>query len=345
MKIILAIFAIACTVAFFALRDGDVPPPQGDAPFPQATIASPAGAKAGDQSLLANKQASTATAEPSLAKADQSGGAGNELLRAARERLDRHLSVAALVRYQIVMFQSELIGTGMYQQAGQGSERRFRLELKTQLGDKLTSLLHVCDSETLWTYRERSTGTQSAQVERLDLRRVRAAQAESLEPPINSPVKELATGGLPKLIEGLRSSFRPLRAEAGYLGDQPMWAIELEWKPVVLAALLTDKQGHTDAQPGDLSKQPQIPERVMVYLGHEDLFPRRIEFLRRASSEMVENGPGQGRAGELVPAVSLEFTDVRFNEPIDPRQFEYMPASAVDVTEAFLRSRRLPIVR
>jgi hypothetical protein len=83
----------------------------------------------------------------------------------------------------------------------------------------------------------------------------------------------------------------------------------------------------------------------MVYLGHEDLFPRRIEFLRRASSEMVENGPGQGRAGELVPAVSLEFTDVRFNEPIDPRQFEYMPASAVDVTEAFLRSRRLPIVR
>jgi hypothetical protein len=282
---------------------------------------------------------------PSLAKADQSGGAGNDQLRAARERLDRHLSVAALVRYRIVMFESEQIGTGMYQQAGQGSERRFRLELKTQLGDKLTSLLHVCDSETLWTYRERSAGTQSAQVERLDLRRVRAAQAEASQLPTNSPIEELATGGLLKLVAGLHANFRTLRAAAGYLGDQPMWAIELEWKPAVLAGLLTDKQGHIDAQRGDLSNQPQIPERVMVYVGHEDLFPRRIEFRRRAAEEKRPEGAGQGRGEEFVPAVSVEFVDVRLNEPIDPRQFEYGPASAMDVTEAFLRNRGLPIVR
>jgi hypothetical protein len=43
--------------------------------------------------------------------------------------------------------------------------------------------------------------------------------------------------------------------------------------------------------------------------------------------------------------VSIEFSDVRLDEPIDPRQFVYGAAGAVDVTEAFLRSRGLPLVR
>jgi hypothetical protein len=345
MKIILAIFAIACTAAFLALRDGEVSSIQGDAPYPPAAIGLRAGANVGKKSLQGNGQTSAATQLPSLVDADQSGGAGDDLLRAARERLDRHGSLAALVRYRILMFESELIGTGMYQQAGQGSERRYRLELKTQLGDKLTSLLHVCDSESLWTYRERPTGTPGTQLERLDLRRVRAAQSEALQRPVSSTVEELATGGLLKLIEGLRSSFRPLRAEAGYLYDIPMWAIELEWKPSVLATLLADKHRRTNAEHLDLAEQPQMHERVMVYLGHEDLFPRRIEFRRRAANEATREGAGQGRAGEFVPAVTVEFTDVRFNEPIDPRQFAYGAASAVDVTEAFLRSRGLPLIR
>jgi hypothetical protein len=145
-------------------------------------------------------------------------------------------------------------------------------------------------------------------------------------------------------MEGLLTSFRPLRAEAGYLDDMPTWAVELEWKPSVLASLLSEKHGDSASQ-HDLSTQLQLPERVMVYLGHEDLFPRRIEFRRRAPKDINEAGAGQGRAGEFVPAVSVEFIDVRFNEPIDARQFEYGAASAVDVTEAFLRSRGLPIVR
>jgi hypothetical protein len=344
MKIILAIFAIAFTVALLVQRDNDVSSPQANIPYAQTEMHQTGGPDASVVSP-AHGHTSAVSTKPSPASDDRGDGAGGDLLRAARERLDRYASAAALVRYRIVMFDSELIGTGMYQQAGQGSERRYRLELKTQLGDKPTSLLHVCDGETLWTYRERPDGTPRTHIERLDLRRVRAAQGEASQLATKAPLEELATGGLAKLIEGLRSSFRPLSADAGYLDTMPMWAIELEWKPTVLASLLSEKQGHAEARRGDLSEHSQIPERIMVYLGHEDLFPRRIEFRRRAAEENNAVGAGQGRGGEFVPAVSVEFTDVRFNEPIDPRQFDYGPASAVDVTEAFLRSRGLPIVR
>ena len=345
MKIILAIFAIACTAAFLALREGEAPTPQVE-PLPAHAVMSQAVVRpAGGMVASPPAQTSAANSTQSPASDARAGGAGDDLLRAARERLDRYASLTALVRYRITMFDNELIGAGMYQQAGQGSERRYRLELKTQLGDKLTSLLHVCDGETLWTYRERPTGAQGAQLERLDLRRVRAAQSEATRLPPSSPVEELATGGLLKFLEGLQLSFRPLRAEAGRLGDMPTWAVELEWRPAVLATLLSEKHEQSNARGADLSKQAQIPERVMIYLGHEDLFPRRVEFRRRASEEQADGGIGQGRAGEFVPAVAVEFTDVRFNEPIDPRQFEYGAASAVDVTEAFLRSRGLPIVR
>jgi hypothetical protein len=343
MKIILAIFAIAFAVALLAQRDSDVSPPQANVPYSQTRMNQSGVADAG-VALPAHSDTSAAPANESPV-ADKRVNEAGDLLRAARERLDRYDSVAALVQYRIVMFDSELIGTGMYQQAGQGSARRYRLELKTQLGDKPTSLLHVCDGETLWTYRERPDGTPRAHLERLDLRRVRAAQSEALQRPPNAPLEELATGGLSKLVEGLRSSFRPLHAEAGYLGNMPMWAIELEWQPAVLASLLSEKTGQSEFQHDDLAKHPQIPERVMVYLGHEALFPRRIEFRKRAPKEIGATGAGQGGAGDFLPAVSVEFTNVRFNELIDPRQFEYGAASAVDVTEGFLRSRGLPIVR
>jgi hypothetical protein len=343
MKIILAIFAIAFAVALLVQPDGDVSPPQANVPYSQTQMNQTGVADAGT-ALPAHSQASAAPTNGSPPADDPVDGMG-DLLRAARERLDRYESVAALVQYRIVMFDSELIGTGMYQQAGQGSVRRYRLELKTQLGDQPTSLLHVCDGQTLWTYCERPDATPRAQLERLDLRRVRTAQTEALQRPPNSPLEELATGGLLKLIEGLRSSFRPLHAEAGHLGNMPMWAIELEWKPNVLASLLSEKAGQSEIQHDDLSKHLQIPERVMVYLGHEDLFPRRIEFRRRAPKAIDAAGAGQGGTGEFLPVVTVEFTNLRFDEPIDPRQFEYGAASAVDVTEAFLRSRGLPIVR
>jgi hypothetical protein len=334
MKIILAIFAIAFGAVLFALRDDS----------PLATVVG------GDLAAAITASTNVASPDPNptpaLAAANSGAteiadGGAEGLLRVASDRIDRYNSISAAVRHRIQLFRSELIGSGLYQQAGQGSERRFRLELRTQVGQQVASRLQVCDGDFLWTYREAS---EKAELERLDLRRVRLAQRQALQLPPQSPVQELAVGGLPKLLEGLLVSFQTLGAEAGYLGEAPMWAIELEWKPSVIAALVPDQRERmTSGESCDFAELPQLPERVMVFLGHENLFPQRIEFRRRASDDVERDEAGEG--GGFVPVVTLEFTDVQLNQPIDPRQFQYGPAPATDTTDAFLQSRGLPIVR
>jgi hypothetical protein len=338
MKIILAIFAIALLAAF-ALRGRD------DSPLDAQSVAVPA--LGGTTPLPAAIEARAAAERPPAEISDPGGGKGSDLLRMAGDRLDRHNSVSALIRYRANLFASEVMGTGLYQQAGQGRERRYRLELKTQLGDKLSAQIQVCDGSTLWTYRDAPTG---AQLERLDLRRVRAAQSEAVSLPPSSPVEDLAIGGMPKLLAELQASFQTIQIEAGYLNNVPMWSIELEWNRSVLAALAEEQRDVIVAGSADFSKLPQMPERVMVYLGHEDLFPRRIEFRRRTSDSSEQKGAergraGQGGAGDFAPALTVEFTEVRLGEPIDPRQFEYGAAGAADVTDDFLQRRGLPMVR
>jgi hypothetical protein len=220
------------------------------------------------------------------------------------------------------------------------------------LADKTAVELQVCDGQALWTYRE---GINETRLERLDLGRVRMAQQQAAGATSLTPISELATGGLPKLFSGLQTSFRPLSAEEGHLGDVAVWAIEFEWTPSVLAALVPEQQAQINAgKPCDFSQLPQMPERIVVFLGHDDLFPRRIEFRRRAdkSSESGRAGEGiagpatGGQGGLFTSVVTLEFTDVRLNQLIDPRQFVCAPGQLVptDVTDTFLRNRGLPIV-
>ena len=335
MKIILAIFAIACGAALFALWDEDPPPADiGSGILPAASSRDVAALHA-----LPPDQARVTQID---AGADEVGRADlNDVLRMARERIDRYSSIAASVRYRIQMFNTELIGSGLYQQTGQGSERRFRLELRTQLGEEVASRLQVCDRNALWTYRETPDG---AQLEWLDLRRVRAAQRLAANLPPASPVDELATGGVPKLLEALQLNFQTISTDAGHLGQVPMWAVQLEWKPSVLVALIPDQAEQINGgKPCNFDEVPQLPERVMVFLGHEDLFPRRIEFRRRASDNAELGRAGEGKREVLAPVITLEFADLQFNQPIDPRQFEYGAAGATDVTDSFLQSRGLPL--
>jgi hypothetical protein len=335
MKIILAIFAIACGAALFALWDED-PQPAETGTGVLAAVSRRDGAAL---LALSHDQAGVTQIEPA---ANDLGRAGaNDVLRVARERIDGYSSIAASVRYRVQLFNSELIGSGLYQQAGQGSERHFRLELRTQLGEEVASRLQVCDGNALWTYRETPDG---AQLEWLDLRRVRVAQRQAAGLPPASPVDEFATGGVPRLLEALQLNFQTVSTEAGHLGEVPMWAIELEWKPSVLVALIPDQAEQMNAGKScDFAEVPQLPERVMVFLGHEDLFPRRIEFRRRPSDNAARSRAGEDRRDKLVPVVTVEFADLQLNQPIDPRQFEYGAPGATDVTDAFLQSRGLPL--
>jgi hypothetical protein len=206
--------------------------------------------------------------------------------------------------------------------------------LKTQIGDRTATQVEICDGANLWSYRQIGDETR---LSRLDVKRVREVQKQLASSPVTTPLNEFAFGGLPKLLDQLLGNFQPLAAAAGYLGEVPLWAVEAEWKPAVLGAIAPGQNQRIAAgNPFQFAKFPQLPERVMIYLGHTDLFPRRIEFFRRQGSAE------QGRAGGYVSVVTLEFSDLQFGHPIDPRQFDYQPGIAMeDVTDAFLQSRGL----
>jgi hypothetical protein len=160
MKTILAIFAIVCGAALVALWEEGPPPADVSGGVLPASLK-------GNLAPPDVPNPDVAPVAQGGADATQIGKARvNDLLRLAGERIDRYASIAASLRYRIQLFDSELIGSGLYQQAGQGSERRIRMELRTQLGEETTSRLQVCDGDALWTYVEAPDGTQ---LEWLDL--------------------------------------------------------------------------------------------------------------------------------------------------------------------------------
>jgi hypothetical protein len=97
--------------------------------------------------------------------------------------------------------------------------------------------------------------------------------------------------------------------------------------------LLVSGQSAAQGRPAHVSKQAQqAPDEVAIYVGQDELFPYRIEFLRRAE----KGGAGEGGA-KTVPIMQLVFFEVRLNAPIDAEQFKY-DHNAEDITGNVIKS-------
>ena len=75
---------------------------------------------------------------------------------------------------------------------------------------------------------------------RVDIRRVLLAMEQDQRAVRPDAAGQLALGGLPKLMGGLRRSFRFTRAEAGKLGSLPVWIATGSWRPEALAVFAKD---------------------------------------------------------------------------------------------------------
>jgi hypothetical protein len=254
------------------------------------------------------------------------------LMASAVTAADSHPSITAKMRQQIRLFGQQLVGAGMYWQQGRGAKRRFRLELKVQVADGATSFEQVCTGPELWCHEdliERST------LSRIDLRRVNAAlsrkpQARSAPAVGNG----LPLGGLPKLLENLQESFHLTSATEQQLDQLRVWRIDGEWKPAVLAEMFPDQKSKLSAgQPIDWGQIPaHVPQRIVLTLGHDDLFPYRVEYLREQPAK-------KGTTPTTETLVKIELFEVQFGGPIEPQRFVYQPGDRkyVDETEAFLK--------
>ncbi|MBI2825706.1 MAG: hypothetical protein HYX69_13560 [Planctomycetia bacterium] len=258
------------------------------------------------------------------------GVAPGDLLRRAAEQLARHDSIATKVRFRSNLFGQSLHGTGQFLQDRYAS-RRVRFELKTQLGDKISSVQQVADGEALWI---RHTTLAGSQLTRIDVRRVLDALAvHDSTHPAAQPAQHLALGGLPMLIESLTGSFDFPSVKPDQLGRLNVLVVTGTWKPAALAKLVPEEKERIESGAAlDPDALPvYVPSQVQVYLGRDDLFPYKIDYQRKVTSAIYGD--------ELRTMASIEFFEVRLNAPLDRVQFSYQPGDAipVDETEKFIQ--------
>jgi hypothetical protein len=262
-----------------------------------------------------------------------------------RQLIDGYDSIECGTKHQIDIFDHQILGAGHYYQQGHGLRRLTRFELRSQIGKRTTTLFEVADGNFFWTFREnQGVGT----LERIDLQRVLQAWDQSRRAAPAVAAREPEISGLPKLLEGIADDFQFQRVIDGQLGDRPVWIVEGSWKPAKLAAAVPDQKANIEAgRQLELKRLPaQLPERIMLDVAQADLFPCRIEYLRRTSNSVPtpeRAGQGRGEAAGYRTIVSMEWFDVQLNRPIDPQKFIYQPTGVTmtDKTEAYLKTLNL----
>jgi hypothetical protein len=253
--------------------------------------------------------------------------------------LEGQRSISARIRQRAELFGHQLLGAGRYLEVRQTAVPLIRLELKIQVAENVTSLLEVCDGRYLWTYCKVLDSESLSYIDAI--RATEALQRSGAGVPAGAARQGgklvPGLGGLSRLLRGLGAAFQFTSAQQGHVGELAVWKIEGGWRPEHLLKLLPKQKDRIEhQQPVDLTRLPEhLPDRVLLLLGQEDLFPYRIDYCRDA--------PPKKRGGETPSArtlLTVEFFEVAFNQPIPLEQFVYNPGTGEksDRTEEFLQS-------
>ncbi len=281
---------------------------------------------------------------PETSEADPSGHSSQaaELLHAAKQRLFSLTSVQADLREFVVLGERRFEAVGRYVAGPFNPLPQLRLEYQVRAGDTEGLLLEVCDGQILRSQRTirritpeepatSSGGGSSAQapevtVTRRDVRKILEAVQKHGPTPETILQAELGIGGLPALLTSIERAmvFESVREEP--LAGRRCYVLHGRWRPEFLAEL--QRQFALFRRDVD----PYLPESVRIHLDAELMFPLRLTYWPRPAAD--------GR--ELPPTLTLEFTNIRLNEPVPPELFEFVSngADESDVTNDFIEAIR-----
>jgi hypothetical protein len=319
----------------------------------------PCSLNAAPEGFVARSTSESARSEPlphSQPAGHGSPSVGDQLILQTAAQLERRDSVSARLRYQLFLGGQQLYGLGSYWQKGTGDELKVRLEM--QIAGQEANLLQVSNSRFLWVERRLPVGRT---VTRLDLRHLRAdalvsgSQLGDIQPGdaswTSSPPELVAhAGGLPSLLTALSESFQfrqpqtmrlATKSESGQqTTSMPFFAVVGHWRKNKLSKLLA-----SGTELGNAGSIPaRLPEEVLILVGQADLFPYRLEY-RKLETPITADDAGPAIPYQLSarPMVVLEFTDVAFDVPTEPGQFNYTPGDAewTDRTAVVLEKLRL----
>jgi hypothetical protein len=250
------------------------------------------------------------------------------LVESAVRTVENRTFISARVKQQGELFGHQIAGEGRYYELRQGPIPLIRFELAAEIGSTSTNFVQDCDGKTFWTYRKLPSGETLSKIDAV--RAISAVEKSADKLPREAITSSPGLGGLGRLVRGLNAQFEFTSVVADQLGGLPVWKLTGRWRPAQLALLLpSQKDAIEKGHSPDLARlPPHVPDSVLLFLGQDDCFPFRIDYLR----SVPRSSPKR--------LVGLEFFELNFNGPIDAGQFLFTPGSQeiVDHTEEFVRS-------
>lgn len=270
----------------------------------------------GGESKQSTKEKPEAPAKPKAATGTDAVAAITTL-KTARESLEQYRSIKAQIIETVTIGSRRFKATGSYIQ-GTRESLKLRLEYHIKIGKLEGTLLEVCDGKVLWS---RQKIGSDARITRRDVRQILQALKAAKPGPESALAAELGMGGIPALLASLEQTMDFNRQSTEIIDEKPFTVIHGSWKQEVLARFQAPNATASGALPD------YIPERVRIYFDSQ-LFPRRILYLKRQSNNKYR------------PMVSLSLVKVVLNEPVNDKDFVFVPPDDVfqdDITKQFLQ--------
>jgi hypothetical protein len=264
----------------------------------------------------------SAASPPRPAKAEE----GNTWLLRARAALAGHKTISAVIHQRVHLYEQELVATGEFVQ-GPPEKHLLHLDLKLKVGEQDSYCQQRCNGKFYWMQRFEDGVPM---LTRIDVTRVEAARAaarhtssgtangKSNAEPATATM--LGLGGVAHLLDQLGDWCVFPRVQQGRLPNKqalPVIVLEGSWRQERLLRWLPDQaEAASQGKPVDVRKlPPMLPDRIVVFLGRDDLFPRRVEYSVSESRRSSD--------GEAEPLVQLHFDNVQFDVKVDPRCFTF----------------------
>ncbi len=236
--------------------------------------------------------------------------------------------VACKIRQRITLLDKQLVGSGVYAHAGQGSGQ-LKMQVRMVAGNQINSLDQISDGRVMST--QESIGTVS-QRSRINLTRIREflgpITSASLEDPVIAMY--LAVGGQAELLRKLAQQYTWTHVQSGKLGETEVWWLtgELASEPPPVRAFAEIDQLLFSPNNSGL-----LPSTVRIALAKRDPLPYWLCQVEQARDESVDGAKSPTKLSFL-----LEFIEPQVLEQMSNDVFQSQPGSdtIVDETRRYL---------
>ena len=247
---------------------------------------------------------------------------GRALLAEAREELGKLQSVRAKLSQTIAISARKMRAEGTYLRGGDDRVRlEFSLPREGSNPPAFDSYVQISDGQVSW--RTLKVGEQES-IERCNLQAVRDAIADEPRLERANWRTDLGIGGLKSMLASFEKLMDFSEVTEKNIDGKDFLVITGRWNAKSLSEKIIP--GETQAKgpvPG------YVPDYVRIYFDSRTKFPRRLLYLKRHPSD----------AQRWRPIVTVDFTDVVLNAPVDASSFQYTPPEnsvPTDTTPQFI---------